>query len=104
MLLLVILGLGILCALVAELSHSVVPPGTLFLITAAGAATILGSVFMVTRFWMHLLGGKPASDKTPRLGARPAHTNELGPSRPGALPDAHPASITEQTTRTLINK
>ncbi|MDT5159091.1 MAG: hypothetical protein QOH51_3448 [Acidobacteriota bacterium] len=102
MLLLVVVGLGVLFSMVRDFVHSGLPPEAVVIITMCGVLTILGSVFMMTRFWMRLLAGKAgdAGRSLPAAG-RPTHTNELGTTRPGALPDAFPASVTEHTTRTL---
>ena len=99
-----ILGLGLTVALATELSHTSIPPGTLLTIVASVAATALGSVYLVTRFWMWLLGGArvaAVAGEEPRPGVRPSHTSELDPSRQRALADKPFPSITEQTTRTL---
>jgi hypothetical protein len=106
MLLLVVIGLGVLFGMLRDFLHGGLPPEAIVIIMMCGVLTILGSVFMMTRFWMRLLTGSRAGIVgTPRLGGRPSHTNELGPARPGALPgtlsDAPPASVTEHTTRTL---
>jgi hypothetical protein len=101
--LLVLLGLGLTFVLAKELSHSTIPPGTLLTIVVAAAATTLGSVYIVTRFWMWLLGGArgDSAPEAPRPAARASHTNELDPARRMSLPDKSYPSITEQTTRTL---
>jgi len=99
----VVLGLLILTALMSELVHSGLRPEPLFLIMVCGSLTILGSVLMLTRFWMRMLRpGKSDAPDAPRLFQRPPHTNELGPQRfGGALHDAPVPSVTEHTTRTL---
>ncbi|HVF45039.1 MAG TPA: hypothetical protein VM936_18585 [Pyrinomonadaceae bacterium] len=98
----VVFGLGILTALITELVHSGVRPEPLVMIMMCGSLTILGSVFMLTRFWMHMLG-KSRTPDTPRVYAPAAHANDLGPApqRFGALNDAPASSVTEHTTRTL---
>jgi Zn-dependent protease with chaperone function len=107
MMLLVALGLGLTFAVARDLSHSPAAPGTLMLVVLLGVATTFGSVFLLTRFWMWLLGGgvrRAGADPTLeelRPGARPSHTNELDPARHRALPENPFPSITEQTTRTL---
>ncbi len=104
MALVVVLGLGFTFALVRDLSHSPVPPGSLMLIVTLAAATTLGSVYIMTRFWMWLLGGgvrRGPAPEEPRPDARAPQTNELDPARRKALPDKPFPSITEQTTRTL---
>lgn len=106
LLLMVVIGLGVLVALMTEMVHSGVRPEPLVLVMMCGSLTILASVFMVTRFWMRLLSHRAADPAAqPQLQPppyqRPAATNELGGQRPAAaLPDA-PASVTEHTTRTL---
>lgn len=101
----VLFGLGILTALMTELVHSGVRPEPLVIIMMCGSLTILGSVFLLTRFWMHMLGvGKSQrTDAPPGLYAPPAHTNALGPQPQhfGALHDSPVNSVTEHTTRTL---
>ena len=100
----VVFGLGILTALVTELVHSGVRPEPLVIIMMCGSLTLLGSVFMLTRFWMHMLSsGKSKGSDSARLYAPPTNTNELGPApqRFGALHDAPASSVTEHTTRTL---
>ena len=104
MTLLVVLGLVFTFALAKELSHSNVPPGTFMLIVTVAAATTLGSVYVMTRFWMWLLGGgvrRGPAPEEPRPDVRASQTNELDPARQRALPDKPFPSITEQTTRTL---
>ena len=100
----VVFGLGILTALITELVEKGMRPEPLVVIMICGSLTILGSVFMLTRFWMHMLSsGKPKGSDSARLHAPPTNTNELGPApqRFGALHDAPLSSVTEHTTRTL---
>lgn len=98
----VVFGLGILTALVTQLVEHGVRPEPLVIVMMCGSLTILGSVFMLTRFWMHMLGRSRNTDAQ-RLHAPAAHTNDLGPApqRFGALHDAPLSSVTEHTTRTL---
>ena len=98
----VVFGLIVLTALMTQLVDHGVRPEPLVLVMMCGSLTILGSVFMLTRFWMHMLG-KPRHSDAPRLHAPAAHTNDLGPApqRFGALHDAPLNSVTEHTTRTL---
>lgn len=98
----VVFGLIVLSVLMAQLVEHGVRPEPLVIIMMCGSLTILGSIFMLTRFWMHMLG-KPRNSDAPRLQAPVAHTNDLGPApqRFGALHDAPASSITEHTTRTL---
>lgn len=98
----VVFGLGILTALMTQLVEHNVRPEPLVVIMMCGSLTILASVFLLTRFWMHMLG-KPRNPDAPRLYAPPAHTNDLGPApqRFGALHDIPVNSVTEHTTRTL---
>lgn len=99
----VVFGLGILTALMTQLVEHNIRPEPLVLIMMCGSLTILASVFLITRFWMHMLG-KPRNTDAPRLYApAAAHTNDLGPApqRFGALHDAPVSSVTEHTTRTL---
>ena len=101
----VVFGLGILTALMTQLVEHNIRPEPLVIVMMCGSLTILGSVFMLTRFWMHMLGvGKSRNTEAPRLHApAAAHTNDLGPApqRFGALHDAPVSSVTEHTTRTL---
>ena len=105
LLLLVAIGFGALVAMITELVHSGVRPEPLVIMMMCGSLTILGSVFLLTRFWMNMLGVSKSqrTDAPPSLYAPPAHTNELGPQpqRFGALQDSPANSITEHTTRTL---
>lgn len=107
MTLLVAMGLGLTFGMARDLSHSPIPPGTLSLVVVSGVATTLASVYLVTRFWMWLLGGgvRRAGDarapEEARLGARASRTNELDPVRQRTLTEKPFTSITEQTTRTL---
>jgi len=96
-------GLGMLGAMLTDLMHSGVRPEPLVVMMICGAATILGSVFMLTRFWMRMFpAAKPEAPDSPRLFQPATHTNELGPQRfAGALHDAPIPSVTEHTTRTL---
>jgi hypothetical protein len=101
MMLLVVIGLGFLFGMMRDLIHTGLSPDAVVVIMMCGVLTILGSLFMLTRFWMRVLGGRAVTAARALPGARPSHTNELGSSRPGALNDASPASVTEHTTRTL---
>lgn len=104
LLLLVAIGFGALVAMITELVHSGVRPEPLVIMMMCGSLTILGSVFLLTRFWMRMLSlGRPERSDAPRLYAPPTHTNELGPTaqRFGALSDSPINSVTEHTTRTL---
>jgi hypothetical protein len=101
MLLLVVMGLGILFGMLRDFLHGGLPPEAIVVIMMCGALTILGSLFMITRFWMRLLAGRTGAAERSLPGGRPSHMNELGPTRLGALPDAPAASVTEHTTRTL---
>jgi len=97
-------GFGSTVSLVESLARNGVRPEPLVLIMMCGSVTILLSLFMLTRFWMHMLSvGKSQPTDAPGLYAPPAHTNELGPAqqRFGALPDSPVNSVTEHTTRTL---
>jgi len=98
----VVFGLGILTALITQLVERGLRTEPLVVIMICGSLTILGSVFMLTRFWMHMLG-KSRTPDAPRLYAPPAQTNDLGPAPQhfGALRDAPLSSVTEHTTRTL---
>lgn len=98
----VVFGLIVLTALMTQLVEHGVRPEPLVIVMMCGSLTILGSIFMLTRFWMHMLG-KPRGSDAPRLHAPAAHTNDLGPApqRFGALQDAPVSSVTEHTTRTL---
>ena len=103
MLLLVVMGLGILLGMIRDLVHTGLPVEAVVLIMICGSLTLLGSVFMLTRFWSRLLGvGAPPAAAPAALAGRTSHTNELAPpTHAGALPDAPAHSVTEQTTRTL---
>ena len=100
MLLVVCVGLAAVFGTISDLVHFI--PGDIIIgITFFGGMTILGSLFILTRFWMRLLTGTTKKESKPRLAARPPNTAELGPARLGALPDAPFSSVTEHTTRTL---
>jgi hypothetical protein len=101
MTLLVVIGLGFLFGMMRDLVHTGHSPDAVVVIMMCGVLTILGSLFMLTRFWMRVLGVRSVKAEKSLPGTRPSHTNELGPSRFDALPDAQPASVTEHTTRTL---
>jgi len=100
MTLLVIIGLAILFGVMSDLVHFIPAVACVF-IMLFGSLTVLGSVFMLTRFWMRLLTGTTRPSAAPLTPARHAATGELGPSRVSALPDAPFSSVTEHTTRTL---
>ncbi|MCA1632781.1 MAG: hypothetical protein LC802_03445 [Acidobacteria bacterium] len=102
MLLLIVLGLGVLFAAVAELSHSGAIPPVLVLMVIFGALTILGGATLLTWLWTRVLGTSSAAGNAPQFGRQP-HTNELPHARVSALPDAHIPSVTEHTTRTFDN-
>ena len=98
-----VFGLIVLTALMTQLVERNIRPEPLVIIMMCGSLTILASVFLITRFWMHMLG-KSRNAEAPRLYApAAAHTNDLGPAsqRFGALHDAPASSVTEHTTRTL---
>lgn len=100
----VVFGLIVLTALMTQLVENGVRPEPLVIVMICGSLTILGSVFMLTRFWMHMLSpGKSKGTDPARLYAPPTNTNELGPApqRFGALQDTPTPSVTEHTTRTL---
>jgi hypothetical protein len=100
----VVFGLIVLTALMTQLVENGVRPEPLVIIMMCGSLTILGSVFMLTRFWMNMLStGKSKGSDSARLYAPPTQTNDLGPApqRFGALHDAPIPSVTEHTTRTL---
>jgi hypothetical protein len=101
MLLVVCVGLAAVFGSISELAHFIAPDA-IVAIAICGSATVLGSVFLLTRFWMRLLlTGAPKKESAPRLNARPASTAELGHARQSMLPDAHFTTVTEHTTRTL---
>jgi len=100
MLLVVCVGLAAVFGTISDLAHFIAPDAIVAL-AITGSVTILGSVLLLTRFWMRLLLTSAKKDSAPRLAARPQSTAELGHARPGALPDAHFTSVTEHTTRTL---
>jgi hypothetical protein len=100
----VVFGLIVLTALMTQLVEHGVRPEPLVIVMMCGSLTILGSVFMLTRFWTHMLSpGRSKGSDSARLHAPPTNTNELGPApqRFGALQDAPVSSVTEHTTRTL---
>ena len=99
MLLVVCVGLAAVFGTISDLVHFV-PADVIIGITFFGGMIILGSLFILTRFWMRLLTGATKKG-APRLAARQPNTAELGPARLGALPDAPFSSVTEHTTRTL---
>ena len=98
-----LIGLGILFGSLTDLAQKLSADVVAF-IMVCGSFTILGSVLMLTRFWMRLLTGPKRSTLASLIAARRAATGELGPARVGALHDAPIApisSVTEHTTRTL---
>jgi len=101
--LLVLVGLGILLGALTDIAYKI-SADAVAAIMVCGSLTVLGSVFMLTRFWMRLLTGTKRSTLASLIAARRAATGELGPARVGALHDAPIApisSVTEHTTRTL---
>ena len=101
--LLVLIGLGMLLGALTDLVHNISADAVGF-IMICGSLTVLGSVLMLTRFWMRLLTGPKKSTLASLIAARRAATGELGPARMSALPGTPPApisSVTEHTTRTL---
>jgi len=101
MLLVVGIGLAAVFGTISDLAHFI-PPDAIVALAITGSVTVLGSVFLLTRFWMRLLlHGATKKEAAPQLSARAPSAAELGPARPGALPDAHFNSVTEHTTRTL---
>ncbi|HYH86198.1 MAG TPA: zinc ribbon domain-containing protein [Pyrinomonadaceae bacterium] len=102
--LLVLMGLGLLLTGIGELSRSGLPPDVLKTIIFCSMVLLLGGIAFLGWLWTRVLGLPRRSDDAPRMQARSSHTNELGPARASALPEAHinPASsVTEHTTRTL---
>lgn len=102
--LLIIVGLGMIFMALSDQMDKGLPPDVLKLLIVFSIMTILAGVLFLGWLWTRLLGLPPKHDNAPRTLARSTPTNELGPARVGALPDAHinPASsITEHTTRTL---
>jgi hypothetical protein len=101
--LLVLVGLGIIFGAMSDLVHNL-PSDAAAFIMVCGTLTLLGSVFVLTRFWMRLLAGTKLSDLA-ALVATARAAKELGPTRVSALPDTPPpapvSSVTEHTTRTL---
>ena len=100
MLLVVGIGLAAVFGTISDLAHFI-PPDAIVALAITGSVTVLGSVFLLTRFWMRLLLPHAKKEPAPQLPARAPSAAELGPARPGALPDAHFTSVTEHTTRTL---
>ena len=101
--LLVLIGLGMLLGALTDLVHNISADAVGF-IMICGSLTVLGSVLMLTRFWMRLLTAPKQSRLASLIAARRAATGELGPARMSALADTPPSSIssvTEHTTRTL---
>lgn len=97
-------GFGATVSLVEALARNGVRPEALVVIMMCGSLTILLCLFMLTRFWRHMLSlGKHGKTEEPRLYAPPIHTNELGPAqqRFGSLQDTPVTSVTDHTTRTL---
>lgn len=69
-----------------------------------GALTILGSVALLMRLWMMLLGNNKSQHETggfPFRLRQHTTTKGLGAPRINALPDAMSSSVTEHTTRTF---
>jgi uncharacterized membrane protein len=98
----VVVGLVALFAALDKLSERNLPPDVFKLLIVFVSLTIVFSVALLTRFWSHLLRGAwQRPDPAPPRLARPTHTNELGAAQFTPLADARPASVTEQTTRTL---
>ena len=98
-----LIGLGILFGSLTDLAQKLSADAVAF-IMVCGSFTVLGSVLMLTRFWMRLLTGPKRSTLASLIAARRAATGELGPARVGALHDAPItpiSSVTEHTTRTL---
>ncbi len=105
MVLVVCVGLAAVFGTISDLAHFITP-NAIIALAVCGSATILGSVFLLTRFWMRLLTSAMKREAAPRLAdPRRAATSELGPARMSALPDTSPppplSSVTEHTTRTL---
>ena len=100
MILVVCVELAAVFGTISELAHFIAPDA-IVAIAICGSVTILGSVLLLTRFWMRLLLHGATKKDAPRLAPRTQSTAELGPARPGSLPDARFTSVTEHTTRTL---
>lgn len=103
LLLVVCVGLAAVFGTISELAHFIAPDA-LVVLAICGSATILGSILLLTRFWMRLLLAGATKKEAPRLGARTQSAAELGPARHGSLPDARFTSVTEHTTRTLKSR
>ena len=99
---LVVGGLAVLFGMLVALAQSGLQPRAIVWLAALGALTIVGSVALSMRFWMHLLSLSTRGDRlSPTPLKSPAGINELGPARRGALFPEPAASVTEHTTRTL---
>jgi hypothetical protein len=103
--LLIVIGLGMIFAAISDQMHNGLPPDVLKLLIVASIATILFGVLFLGWLWTRVLALPRRADQAPRTPLqRSSPTNELGPARASALPDAgiNPvSSITEHTTRTL---
>jgi hypothetical protein len=102
--LLVLMGLGLLLTGIGELSRSGLPPDVLKAVIFSSTMLLLGGIVFLGWLWTRILALPRRSDEAPRMQAHSSHTNELGPARASALPEAriNPASsVTEHTTRTL---
>lgn len=103
----VIIGLGILIPITADLTIRGMPPTAVVWIALFVALVVLGCTAMLLRFWSALLGvgAAPAAGRaaaTPALAdSKATDTRELGDARFDALNPPSIHSVTEQTTRTL---
>lgn len=103
--LLIVMGLGLIFAALSDQMDKGLPPEVLKLLIVCSIMTILAGVLFLGWLWTRILALPHRSGNathTPLQRSSP--TNDLGPARVNALPDAHTvpvSSVTEHTTRTL---
>lgn len=100
---LVVIGLGMIMPITAELTLRGMAPGPIIAIALFVAVAVVACAAMLLRFWSTLLAGGAARHTAP--AALPQHkaqdTRDLDAPRFDSLNPAPVPSITEQTTRTL---
>ena len=97
--LMVIIGLGITFASVAELSRNGVHPAALTWMVIGGLGMITGVAALVVRQWSHLAG--VVRQKEPRFPRKKPAESEAAPTQLPPMRSEPISSVTDHTTRTF---
>jgi hypothetical protein len=97
--LMVVIGLGITFASVAELARQDIHPAALTWMVIGGLAMIVGVAAMLMRQWTHLAG--VVKQKEPRATRKKSTGSEPTPAQLPPLRSEPISSVTDHTTRTF---